>query len=130
MITLVVTMSLLIFVTPFITLLTQMEALENQKDYVELQIGKRQLDHDIKKMRFKEIKDGKKLRFFVKPQPNKSDVVEYNHYNDMLRQTPGHQPLIQEVVDVGFTEYEEMIKMTITLTGGDTFVYFLDKGGL
>lgn len=123
LISLVVLMGLLLFLKPFLSMITQVDKHVTKDNYLELLIGKIQIESEIKEMTFQKIEKNK--LYYV--NEDKERIV-FEQYKQMIRKTSdskGHQPIVMGVDDVVFSEKKGLVKMEVTTLEGETYSYFL-----
>lgn len=123
LISLVVLMGLLLFLKPFLSMITQVDKHVTKDNYLELLIGKIQIESEIKEMTFKKIEKNK--LYYV--NEDKERIV-FEQYKQMIRKTSdskGHQPIVMGVDHVVFSEKKGLVKMEVTTLEGETYSYFL-----
>lgn len=123
LISLAVLMGLLLFLKPFLSMITQVDKHVTKDNYLELLIGKIQIESEIKEMTFQKIEKNK--LYYV--NEDKERIV-FEQYKQMIRKTSdskGHQPIVMGVDDVVFSEKKGLVKMEVTTLEGETYSYFL-----
>lgn len=125
LIALSIMMGLLIFLTPFIQQINTFWDIQQDGTYLELQIGKKQLEHEIKGLDIVDVQPNKLI--YSKMVNNQAERVIFDLYEDKLRKQPGFQPIIVGLKTVEFIEYTNVIQMTIVTVKGESYVYFLSK---
>ncbi|WP_255521642.1 ComGF family competence protein [Candidatus Vagococcus giribetii] len=116
-------MGLLIFLEPFLKSMTRVESTIKKSDYLEVQIGKIQLDLERRGLVFSEIK-GNQLIY----KNDKGENVTFEFYQNMIRKRvsgEGHQPIMTGVKSVRYQEINEVIEMEVTTLEKETYCYFL-----
>jgi len=124
LIALAITMGLLIFTTPFVKEINKWWQFQEDASYIELQIGKKQLEHEISELEFVEVKKNKLV--YQRTTADKEKVI-FELYEGMLRKSPGFQPIITNIKEVYFIEHHQFIEMVITTIKEEDYVYFLQK---
>lgn len=123
LISLVVLMGLLLFLKPFLSMITQVDNHITKDNYLELLIGKIQIESEIKEMTFQKIENNK--LYYLSEDDEK---IVFEQYKNMIRKTndsKGHQPIVMGVDIVVFSEEEGLVKMEVTTLEGETYSYFL-----
>lgn len=104
-------------------MITQVDKHVTKDNYLELLIGKIQIESEIKEMTFQKIEKNK--LYYV--NEDKERIV-FEQYKQMIRKTSdskGHQPIVMGVDDVVFSEKKGLVKMEVTTLEGETYSYFL-----
>ncbi len=118
-------MGLLLFLQPFLKMISSVDNQLKKDNYLELQIGKLQMEHEIKESKFDKIAANK--LYYSKEDGEK---IIFEQYKDMIRKTSnknGHQPIVMGVKKVYFTELDKVIKMEVTTLEAETYIYYLQK---
>ncbi|WP_276330750.1 competence type IV pilus minor pilin ComGF [Vagococcus bubulae] len=117
---------LLLFLTPFIKQVNRLWEYQEDASYLEVQIGKRQLEHEIEALTLLEVKPAALV--YKKVVDGKADErIVFDMYEDKLRKKPGFQPIIVGLKSVSFIEFDSLIEMTLVTLEGEEYVYFLKK---
>lgn len=116
---------LLLFITPFIKMMVSMDERAKNDTYVELQIGMIQLEKEMSSMTFIEVKNNKLV--FLDDSGENPEKYKFEHYKNMIRKTPGHQPIIMGVQTVKFSEVDQNIRMSIKMTDGRRYTYYFKE---
>ncbi|HCM89508.1 MAG TPA: hypothetical protein DIS85_06400 [Vagococcus sp.] len=122
MISLVVLMGLLLFLQPFLVTLTRIENHLKKNDYLELQIGKIQMEKEMMSTSFIKV-DENKIYYNGKDR----ETIIFEQYNQMIRKTSsihGHQPIITGIKEVLFTDEDGWIRMEVTTLEEENYCYF------
>lgn len=128
LVSLVILMSLMLFLKPFLISISRTQERIKKSDYLELQIGKIQLEQETKGTEFQKIENNKLIYRFYDEQEHKYVDVIYEQYQNMIRKTTnraGHQPLITGIKSVVFTGDEELVQMEVITLEEEKHVYFL-----
>lgn len=117
---------LLLFLTPFIKQINQLWTYQENASYLEIHIGKRQLEHEIESLTLLEVKPTELV--YKKAVDGKADErIIFDMYEDKLRKKPGFQPIIVGLKSATFVELDSLIEMTLVTLQGERYVYFLKK---
>lgn len=117
---------LLLFLTPFIKQINQLWTYQENASYLEIHIGKRQLEHEIESLTLLEVKPTELV--YKKAVDGKADEqIIFDMYEDKLRKKPGFQPIIVGLKSATFVELDSLIEMTLITLQGERYVYFLKK---
>lgn len=116
---------LLLYITPFIKMMVSMDERAKNDTYVELQIGKIQLEREMSALAFVEVKNNKLV--FLDDSGEHPEKYKFEHYKNMIRKTPGHQPIIMGVQTVRFAEVNQNIRMSIKMTDGRRYTYYFNE---
>lgn len=117
---------LLLFLTPFIKQINQLWTYQENASYLEIHIGKRQLEHEIESLTLLEVKPTELV--YKKAVDGKADErIIFDMYEDKLRKKPGFQPIIVGLRSATFVELDSLIEMTLITLQGERYVYFLKK---
>ncbi|MEG0285854.1 MULTISPECIES: competence type IV pilus minor pilin ComGF [Vagococcus] len=122
---LVVLMSLLLFLQPFLNSFMTMEEHLKESNYLEVQIGKIQMENEMEELEFEKIRHNK-LVFSELQEKEKVEVI-FEQYEKMIRKTTsktGHQPIMTEVKKVNFLGDGDMIQMEVTTLEEKRYTYF------
>nr|WP_306298133.1 competence type IV pilus minor pilin ComGF [Vagococcus fluvialis] len=122
LISLVVLMGLLLFLQPFLVTLTRIENHLKKNDYLELQIGKIQMEKEMMSTSFIKV-DENKIYYNGKDR----ETIIFEQYNQMIRKTSsihGHQPIITGIKEVLFTDEDGWIRMEVTTLEEENYCYF------
>lgn len=126
LISLVVLMGLLIFLHPFLSMIQGVDNHIKKDNYMELLIGKIQMESEIKEAKFQKIEDNK--LYYKKENKENKETIIFENYQQMIRKTSsqnGHQPIVMGIKQVIFSEEKELVKMEVTTLEGETYTYFL-----
>lgn len=123
-----VMMSILLFITPLFKQIHVFQSRSKEQAYMELQIGKEQLQYEIDHLYF--VAAHPTWLEFRNQKPkdasrDNNEVVRIEKYGKMIRKTPGHHPIIMNVKKVFFEEIEGVIRMELKTTDEEDYVYFL-----
>lgn len=118
-------MGLLLFVTPFIKQVNSIWQIQKDASYLEIQIGKQQLEHEIKELTIVDVQPSQLI--YKKRGSDKDDKIIFDLYKDTLRKQPGFHPIIVGLKTVNFVEYENLIEMNLITEKGGSYVYFIQK---
>ncbi|MGX7023980.1 competence type IV pilus minor pilin ComGF [Vagococcus hydrophili] len=122
LISLVILMGLLLFLNPFLVTITRMENHIKNDDYLELQIGKIQMEKEMMSTSFIKVEENK-----VYYDGKDNETIIFEQYKQMIRKTSsvhGHQPIITGVKDVQFIDEIGWIKMEVITLGEESYCYF------
>lgn len=119
------TMGLLLFVTPFIKQVNGIWQVQKDASYLEIQIGKQQLEYEIKELTLVEVQPSQLI--YKKIGADKEDKIIFDLYKDTLRKQPGFHPIIVGLKTANFIEHDCMIEMNLETEKGERYVYFLQK---
>ncbi|MGY3704588.1 hypothetical protein BW731_07775 [Vagococcus martis] len=119
------TMGLLLFVTPFIKQVNGIWQVQKDASYLEIQIGKQQLEYEIKELTLVEVQPSQLI--YKKKGPDKEDKIIFDLYKDTLRKQPGFHPIIVGLKTANCIEHDHVIEMNLETEKGDSYVYFLQK---
>ena len=129
---LVVLMSILLFLQPFLSSLIKIEEKIKKSDYLELQIGKIQMDMDTRGIAFEKIENNRLFYRYYDEKEKEEVQVIYEQYKTMIRKTTsrtGHQPMITGIKSVVFSGDKEMIQLEVVTLEKETYNYFLFPKG-
>lgn len=121
-------MSVMLFLQPFLTSLIKIEEKIKTSDYLELQIGKIQLEIETSGMEFDKIDNNRLLYQFYDEVEKEEVTVIFEKYQNMIRKTTsrtGHQPIIIGIKSVLFTGDNELIQMEVVTLEEERYSYFL-----
>lgn len=117
---------LLLFLTSFMKQINRLWEYQEDASYLEIQIGKRQLENEIETLTLVEVKPAALV--YKKVVDGKADErIIFDMYEDKLRKKPGFQPIIVGLKSVSFIEFDSLIEMTLITLQGEEYVYFLKK---
>ncbi|MDT2746478.1 competence type IV pilus minor pilin ComGF [Vagococcus fluvialis] len=128
LVSLVILMSVMLFLQPFLTTLIKVEEKIKTSDYLELQIGKIQLEIETSGMEFDKIDNNRLLYQFYDEVEKEVVTVIFEKYQNMIRKTTsrtGHQPIITGIKSVLFTGDDELIRMEVVTLEEERYSYFL-----
>lgn len=118
----------MLFLHPFIRSLIRVEEKIKTSDYLEVQIGKIQLEIETNGMEFDKIDKNRLLYHFYDEVEKEEVTVIFEKYQNMIRKTTsraGHQPIITGVKSVVFTGDDELIQMEVVTLEEERYSYFL-----
>jgi len=124
LIALLVLSGLLIFLTPLVKEINKWWEFQAESSYIEMHIGKKQLEYEINSLEFVEIKNNRLI--YQKKEPDKETVI-FEYYEGMLRKTPGFQPIMTNIQTITFDEKNQVIKMEVVTKNEEEYVYFFEK---
>lgn len=128
LVSLVLLMSVLLFLQPFLTSLIKVEEKIKTSDYLELQIGKIQMEIETSGMEFEKIENNRLMYRYDDEVEKEEVIVIFEKYQNMIRKTTsraGHQPIITGIKSVIFTGDAELIQMEVTTLEEERYSYFL-----
>lgn len=117
---------LLLFLMPFIKQINQLWAYQENASYLEIHIGKRQLEHEIESLTLLKVKPTE-LVYKKAVDGKANERIIFDMYEDKLRKKPGFQPIIVGLKSATFVELDSLIEMTLITLQGERYVYFLKK---
>lgn len=123
LISLVVLMGLLIFLHPFLTMIQAVDKHITKDNYLELSIGKIQMENEIATAKYAKIENNK-----LYYEKENEETIIFEQYKQMIRKTSkksGHQPIVMGIENVEFFEVDDLVKMEVTTLEGEIYSYFL-----
>ena len=115
-------MGLLLFLQPFLVTVKEIEKHAKKNDYLEVIIGKSQMEVEMKDLTFEKVEDNT-LIF----RDKKDSRVIYEQYKQMIRKTSstsGHQPILTGIEKVTFSEADHVIEMEVRTLEKETYLYY------
>lgn len=104
-------------------MMTQVDNHVTKDNYLELLIGKIQMESEIKDMTLQKIENNK--LYYINEDDEK---IIFEQYKNMIRKTSdskGHQPIVMGIDHVLFSEKNRIVKMEVATLEGETYSYFL-----
>lgn len=104
-------------------MMTQVDNHVTKDNYLELLIGKIQMESEIKEMTLQKIENNK--LYYINEDDEK---IIFEQYKNMIRKTSdakGHQPIVMGIDHVVFSEKNRMVKMEVVTLEGEAYSYFL-----
>lgn len=123
LIALVVLMGLLLFLQPFIKNVTLMEEHVKKSAYLEVQIGKIQMELETRWLTFDRIENNR----LIYRDEEKTQVI-FEQYQQMIRKITsknGHQPIMTNIKSSSFIENDGVIEWEVVTLEGEKYTYFL-----